>query len=111
MFDWLAVDSCLIGPWLSDASLCATPHHRTGQGRHLHDHGMSREQHWCRARVHALATQYCNAVFLAVMTVLLPLSWLTLLYASEALGLAFVAYTIENSPGARVVYFDYTSPK
>jgi hypothetical protein len=45
------------------------------------------------------------------MTVLLPLSWLTLLYASEALGLAFVAYTIENSPGARVVYFDCTSPK
>jgi hypothetical protein len=29
------------------------------------------------------------------MTVLLPLPWLTLLYASEALGLAFVAYTIE----------------
>ena len=37
----------------------------------------------------------CSAGFLAVMTVLLPFSWLTLLYASEALGLAFVAYTIE----------------
>jgi hypothetical protein len=85
--------------------------HRTGQGRHLHDHGLADEQHLYRACAHALASQYCSAGFLAVMTVLLPFSWLTLLYASEALGLAFVAYTIENSPGARVVYFDCTSPK
>jgi hypothetical protein len=45
------------------------------------------------------------------MTVLLPFSWLALLYASEALGLAFVVYTIKNSPGVCVVHFDCTSPK
>jgi hypothetical protein len=37
----------------------------------------------------------CSAGFLAVMNVLLLFSWLTLLDASEALGLAFVVYTIE----------------
>ncbi len=89
----------------------AAPHHRTRQGRHLHDDGKAREQHWYRARANALASLDCSAGFLAVMTVLLPISWLTLLYASEALGLAFVAYTIEYYPDSCVVYFDYTSPK
>jgi hypothetical protein len=56
VFDWLVVESCLIGQWLSDASVGATPHHRTGQGRHLHDHGMADEQHWYRARAHSLAS-------------------------------------------------------
>jgi hypothetical protein len=110
MFDWLVVESCLIGPWLSDVSLCAAPHHRTGQGRHFMT--ICPESSTCIVHVLTyLLLLYCSAGFLAVMTVLLPFSWLSLLYASEALGLAFVAYTIEKSPGARVVYFDYTSPK
>jgi hypothetical protein len=38
---------------------------------------------------------YCSAGFLAVMNVLLPLSWLSQLYASEATVMVFVANTIE----------------
>ncbi len=103
VFDWSAVESCLIGWRSSYASLCATPHHRTGQGRHLHDRGLSREQHWYCAHAHVLASQYCSAGFLAVMIVLLPFSWLTLLYASEALGLAFVAYNRKLAWCARCI--------
>ncbi len=111
MFDWSVVESCLIGPWLRNASLCAS---RTIAQDKVATFMTMVCPESSTSVVHVLThlfLLYCSAGFLAVMTVLLPLSWLTLLYASEALGLAFVAYTIVNSPGARVVHFDYTSPK
>ncbi len=64
------------------------------------------------ARAHVLASFVLQrGLPLVVMTVLLLFSWLSLLYASDTLGLAFVAYTIEYYPGSRVVSFDYTTPK